>query len=547
MPARDVPGDSREVTVAELLDVLAPVGLRLASGPSGLALPVAKPAVHDPLSPLPLVRAGLLLCVGLDPGSPTAPGLVDEAAGRGFSVLVVKDRGSALGALATAADRTGLALLVVDDGVDWRQLDSLVTSAVVAGSQAGRSLSTQPIGDLFALSNAVAAMVGGAAAVEDLQQRVLAYSTLPHQPIDEDRRQGILGRQVPDLPENDEQYRALFRQSRAIRFPATPPALSRLAVAVRAGSELLGSIWVVDDGDLSPEADRDLERAAEIAALHLLRARSGEDLGRQQRGELLRDLLERPGEPGAAVDQLGLAPGGPFAVLAFRPQSGPGRADELAVTRLVDLVALHCEAHQGRTGCVALGGTVYALLGSGAGAGPGRLAGLAGEVVGRARTSLRTEVLAAVGTVVDDVAAVSQSRRDADLVLRLLTERPQLRPVASAASLHSSLALVELAQLLADNPRLASPKARVVLDHDRRRGSTYAQTLQAYLDHAQDARAAAAELSLHPNTLRYRVRRAAGLFGLDLTDPEEVLALWLTLRAGRSVSARPSPRPAGTP
>jgi len=43
-------------------------------------------------------------------------------------------------------------------------------------------------------------MVGGAAAIEDPYLRVLAYSTLPGQPIDEHRRQGILGLQVPLRP-----------------------------------------------------------------------------------------------------------------------------------------------------------------------------------------------------------------------------------------------------------------------------------------------------------------------------------------------------------
>jgi DNA-binding PucR family transcriptional regulator len=35
---------------------------------------------------------------------------------------------------------------------------------------------------------------------------------------------------------------------------------------------------------------------------------------------------------------------------------------------------------------------------------------------------------------------------------------------------------------------------------------------------------------VHPNTVRYRLRRAAELFHLDLDDPDEVLTLWLALR-----------------
>jgi hypothetical protein len=40
----------------------------------------------------------------------------------------------------------------------------------------------------------------------------------------------------------------------------------------------------------------------------------------------------------------------------------------------------------------------------------------------------------------------------------------------------------------------------------------------------------AARLSLHQNTLRYRLRRANELFGIDLDNPDDTLTLWLSLR-----------------
>ena len=54
-----------------------------------------------------------------------------------------------------------------------------------------------PTGDLFALANAVALMVGGATTIEDRQSNVLAYSSADD-PIDTPRRETILGRKVPD-------------------------------------------------------------------------------------------------------------------------------------------------------------------------------------------------------------------------------------------------------------------------------------------------------------------------------------------------------------
>ncbi|MFG2826233.1 hypothetical protein ACGFWI_01925 [Streptomyces sp. NPDC048434] len=64
--------------------------------------------------------------------------------------------------------------------------------------------------ELFALANAVAAVIGGSVAIEDLDHRVLAYSSVPGQRIDELRRRGILDRRVPDEPEQRRQYREVL-------------------------------------------------------------------------------------------------------------------------------------------------------------------------------------------------------------------------------------------------------------------------------------------------------------------------------------------------
>lgn len=399
-----------------------------------------------------------------------------------------------------------------------------------------------PVGDLFALANAIAAMVGGATAIEDLQTRVLAYSTLPDQPIDDTRRDGILGRQVPDLPDNAEAYASLFRAHGAVRLPgamtpnlpgepAVPVGLARLAVAVRAGAEPLGSIWVVDSiGALDDAAATELERAADIAALHILRARSAADLARAQRAVLLRRLLDGDTDARLVAAQLGLDPGGQFVALAFQPQFGAA-GDELRLNRLVDLVAMACEAHQSGTECVAIGTTVYALFYDEQRS-DAQLIGIeamAARLVSRATLAMRIVLRASVGSRVTGVETISRSRRDADLVL-MLTDLAD--PVVSARNVRSRLSLLELGQVLRDTPRLFSSRARAAIDLDARSGTEYALTLRTYLDCGRDSARAAALLSVHQNTLRYRLRRVHELFGIDLDNADDTLMLWLSLRVG---------------
>nr|WP_244954208.1 helix-turn-helix domain-containing protein [Spelaeicoccus albus] len=77
------------------------------------------------------------------------------------------------------------------------------------------------------------------------------------------------------------------------------------------------------------------------------------------------------------------------------------------------------------------------------------------------------------------------------------------------------------------------PKERslqALIEHDHRRGTDYRNTLIAYFVSPNDVDAAAARLHIHPNTLRYRVKRARQLFDLRIDEPDERLATWLGLR-----------------
>ncbi|WP_037870200.1 helix-turn-helix domain-containing protein, partial [Streptomyces sp. SPB074] len=70
-----------------------------------------------------------------------------------------------------------------------------------------------------------------------------------------------------------------------------------------------------------------------------------------------------------------------------------------------------------------------------------------------------------------------------------------------------------------------------LLAHDAEHRTDLARTLAAYLDRFGDVPATARLLAVHPNTLRYRLRRLHDLFDVDLTDPDTRLLAELGLRA----------------
>ena len=65
--------------------------------------------------------------------------------------------------------------------------------------------------------------------------------------------------------------------------------------------------------------------------------------------------------------------------------------------------------------------------------------------------------------------------------------------------------------------------------HDARSGGSLVETLTAWCAAGCDINTAARRLHVHTNTLRYRLRRAAEISGLDLDRPRHVLALQLLL------------------
>ena len=556
--------------LSQLLAALGPSPLRLLNSPAAASTPVSGVWIHEPRAALPPARHALLLAVGARPSSAEAEQLLRQAAGAGHAGLVIKSYGEPAGPLAALAEKTGLALLAADEDLAWHHLDALISAALAAVARPAGGGSTTAVGDLFALANAIAAMVGGATAIEDPYLHVLAYSTLPGQPIDEHRRQGILGLQVPYVPVNEAQYRELGRATGVCRFTAGPGSLPRLAIAVRAGAELLGSIWVVDaDGTLGPGAEEALTEAASIAALHLLAARTAADLARRLRGDLLRGVLADPASAAVVAPQLGLSADAPVAVAAFTVLSDdPGGALAAhAALRFTDLVSLHCEAHYGRPGCALIDGTVYALLPAHSAAAkpapdqrggiqrdglePGRRAHreLVTIIAQRAQQALRLPVRAGLGGQVAGLGSAAASRRDADLVLRVLASRPDPDPgvdlragaepvTASIDEVRASATLAELTQNLSGMPALRDGAGPAIQAYDAQRGTGYAATLLSYLDANSDIAEAARRLNVHPNTCRYRLVRAEQVFGLRLADPDERLLLWLQLRLG---SAAPRP------
>ncbi|RFU87000.1 PucR family transcriptional regulator [Streptomyces triticagri] len=505
--------------------------LRLECAPAGEDIPVGPQIIHGLHEPLMVSPSGFLILVGGAAEDSGTLEVIARAGETGCSAVVLKSYGADLTSAVSAARQAGIALCTVPDDMPWRHFDALVTAASGALEPAQDTYASVGLGDLFALANVIAYQVGGAVSIEDPRGHVLAHSSLPHQEIDEIRRSAILGRQTPHRPGNSAEYERVIRADGPVRFdiPADDHT-DRLAMAVRAGSQLLGLVWVLDGSPaLGDGAESALEEAAKVTALHLLRARTHRDPSRRHRAEALASLLD--GEIGGrtAAGQLGLAQEAGTVVVAFA-QSAPEETPGLAGARIVDLVNLYCEAWHPQALCVAAGATVYALLPVRNDAGAQqRVVKFAENVCDTVRRSTQVVLKAGIGARNDRLDRVPAGRRTADRVLRALAADGGRLEAATVEDVRSRVTLLEYLDRGASNADLGPGPVQRIIEHDESNDSAYGISLLAYLDAFGEAIPAAARLSIHENTLRYRIRRIQKLFGLDLDDPETRLVTWLQL------------------
>lgn len=531
MSGREDAGSARAATVLSVLvDGLDPDVLIMAPAlPDRIRVAVTGITLHDPLIPWQPSPGHLLLAVGVDVFGPAAVTFVRQAAAAQFTGVVfhVGDLTPAPdlpGAVREEAVRARLPLLVAPISVPWALLSTAIRVGMVRAS--GDPFAVD-VSDLFAFANTLAVRLRGSVTVEDPGSHVLAYSSVG-QAVDEPRKQTILGRRVPhtyrQVLRERGIFRALFASEDCIELPPIPEVqLSRrVAITVRGGGEVLGSIWVAEEGQpLVADYPVILREAASSAALHIMRHHLDAQAESNLRRSMTRDLLDGHNGDVAAV-RLGLEPRAAAAVVALEPT---GRA--AARVRLREAVELHCSISGRAAEVLELNGRVYIVLtADGEDAVAARR--FAVQAAREASRALGVDVRAGVGDV-RPLDRLVESRRDADRVLRVLLRPDATVAVAELDDVRLAASYLDVIDLLRDRPYLLQGPLDKLEALGPDRSHALLVTVRAYLDFHGDIASAAASLTVHPNTFRYRLRRFQGLTGADLSDPVQRVMLLLQL------------------
>ena len=509
-------------SLRELLSALPDV--EVLTAPHGLGVQVRDVVILDPEDRTDLEPGALVLVIGAR-GKAAQPA-VDAAGRAGAAAVAVK----AAAGLVEAATDAGVALLAVRADARWERLDALGHDLLDADRAFAEPHGE---GDLFSFAQTIATLTGGLVSIEDTANRVLAYSRTDDE-VDELRRLSILGWQGP------ERYLALLREwgvyqrlregEGVVRIEERPELgiRRRLAAGIHAGKRPLGTVWVQEGATpFTSQAETALLRASRALAPLLVRhqAKAGREAGLRE--SLLTRLLDGRLEAGSVADDLGVDPGRPSLVAAFalRTETGPR---PLQRAELENLVTIHAAAYRRTALVVTIHGRVYALFPDLGEDGEARVAELAGEVVEAARRHLKLDIRAGLGTVVPRLAQIALSRADADRVLE--SKGPWTGGVATHADVRPQLLLAEILGFLAEQTRLRDPRLDRLAEYDAAHGHILIPSLLAFLGTLGDVRGAAGRLGVHPNTLRYRVRRAVEISGISLDDPVQRLLTELQLR-----------------
>ncbi|GAA1649995.1 helix-turn-helix domain-containing protein [Kribbella alba] len=513
-------------TLREVIRRLGPSLITVAVAPDGsLDRSLAGVCVHDPLLEVEQGQGEALLAVGVDPRGEDAVELVQRAAAQGYAAIVLHVDDTLPEQVAVAARRRRIVILTAPTDVPWVHLATMLRVGI---SSAVEELAGAPLGDLFAFANSLAQRIRGAVTIEDPQSHVLAYSSVTKQ-VDEPRKETILGRRVPQKYMRLLQERGVFRQlissDDVVHMEAMPEVqLSRrVAISVRAAGELLGSIWVAEKGEpLAEDQSEILREAALTAALHIMRHRLDLHAESNLRRSMVRDLLDGTAADVAAV-RLALAPDAPYVVVAFEALGG-----SLPGGRLLQVIDLYCSTVHRVTVALDVSPRVYVVV---SGAAIAReIRQFASEAARRVTGATQAKVYAAIGRPVTSFDRVVESRQDVDRVMRVLLRPETRRTVADLDDVRAAANLLEVLDLVRERPHLLQGPLRLLAENGSARDLALVSTLRAYLDYFGDVSLAAGGLQVHPNTFRYRLRRATDVLGIDLDDPTERLMLALQLR-----------------
>lgn len=319
-------------------------------------------------------------------------------------------------------------------------------------------------------------------------------------------------------------------------LPRISDALPVTVGEIRVPAERLGYV-VIPRGDLAG-ADLDkraVEHAATVLALEAVKERVVQATEDRLRSDFLTDLFRGrlDDEPDTAdrAERHGLRIGEERRVVVVRldqettADPAVGTAGTHKDLPGGPMAYVQRELQRNPDGVVVgAGNTITAVVPAQAGAASVKSIRTRLEALqGRLRDAgTQVTLSAGIGPIAREVGEFAASHRDAELCLGLGRRLGKPGLIIARDELGILGLFVDAKHpedLLANARQVLGP----ALAHDAEKSGGLFHTLAAYLNHGCDVASSAGELFVHPNTVKYRLRRIEALCKLDLRNPDDLL------------------------
>jgi hypothetical protein len=547
-------------TVKELFERLGDSLLTLVAGSLSEDRLVEEVVVQGIDEPLGLVRDSVVLGVGARSDSSAMCRLLREAGTAGAAALVLRAPIAVDDAVRAAAAESRVPLFSFTEDTPWMYLADVIRPVQRWREEGGYVTEASLSADLnlFKVANSLSKILDAPVTIEDLRSRVMAFSA-DQERGDDARKASVLGQQVPPHLSAEMVrlgvFQRLYSSSRPILVNVLPSGVrARVAMQIRAGSSLLGSIWAIAGDEPLSEAQEDaMVRAAHTAACAILQGRVAGDAVHRMRTATVVALIGGGQPARAAAGRVHRARVRGGCVVAARTRASDRMGSDVdllsGAERLASSLAMYLRAECATAVATVFNDTIYAVMlhTTDFCADVRSVQRLIRSFVERWGAGL-DGLSVGIGNAVSDPADLDRSREDADLVLRVLEMPGGAREpgpqVATRDDVHGLSLVLRLSDIAASDPVSAGgPLARLDI-YDLEHQSNLLETLDCWLQQFGDVTSTAERLHVHKNTLRYRLRRIEEVSEVALDDPGQRFELMLEFRVRRSLrGSEPSAPP----
>ncbi len=459
-----------------------------------------------------------------------------------------------LGRMRRLAARCNLSVGLLANDVDTRALANTLSRAIGATETELALAAAHDADALQTVADTLGRLIGNSVTIESPRHKLLAFSAT-HGPVDRVREETILRRQgIPRAlawVAREGHLAEILKAGSPVRLPGNPALgfSGRVAMRVAADDEVLAIIWATESArPLDARDHATIAQAAETAAAILLRQRAAAQQEAELRTELLEDVAQGrivdvdniralARNLGWDVDRLRhllVVAIDDLETFRLRHAEQSGRRLQRVRERLTELVRLEALAVDPAavigpraTGVIVLLGTGPRTSPGDEGAGKAAVLRLAERIVKRIDATIPTmSVTVGVGRDYASIAGIPDAFRQAELAARLGAALWG----GNRAVHYGDLGVHRVLFAMQEHEEMITPALQRLIDHDARHHTDYVGTLAAYLACMGRLPATAARLTIHRNTLDYRMKRIQALAGESLDDPNSRLALELGIR-----------------